>query len=91
MTNEKIEHIRVLLKNQKDVIDTTKLYVDEQTRAVVLEELEAVLVINEKVLALLSEKCRICGGSDVYEYTIVTGESIPIRCFHDNIKYPDCQ
>ena len=32
-------------------------------------------------------KCRICGDSGVYDYTIVTGEKIVVRCFHNNIKY----
>ncbi len=32
-------------------------------------------------------KCRICNDSGVYEQTIVTGEKIPVRCFHGNIKF----
>lgn len=34
-------------------------------------------------------KCRICNDSGVYEHTIVTGEKLIFKCFHDNIKYPN--
>lgn len=41
----------------------------------------------DKIIEPKPPKCRICNDSGVYEHTIVTGEKIPVRCFHDSIRY----
>jgi len=46
---------------------------------------------TEKILTSPKDDCPTCGGSGVYEHAIVTGEKIPVRCFHGNIKYPNGQ
>lgn len=41
-------------------------------------------LINEAMELLKQQpKCKVCGDSGVYEHTILTGEKLIVRCFHN--------
>ena len=44
---------------------------------------------DEKKQVLARLPCETCNDTGVYDITLVTGEKVPVRCFHGKIKNPE--